>query len=308
MIIKNADSKENDIHLLQSLLNHSQASAETKKRIDQEIRYIQAGVKGEKEAAYEMQVHYADSKNWMVLHDLRIEHGGLSAQIDHLLINRWLDVWVCESKHFSEGVSINEHGEFVGFFRNKPYGVPSPIEQNHRHILILKKLFESGIVELPTRMGFTLRPSLKSLILVSKNARISRPKAKVDGVEAVIKSDQLFKTVDKAVDDMGPLLSVAKVVGVDTLERLGRDIVKLHKPHAFDWHAKFGLPPLTKAENTAIEQTQGPAEGTTRQKLICHGCNAPIPFNVAKFCWLNKPRFGGQLFCRLCQEEVGKKV
>ena len=28
----------------------------------------------------------------------------------HLLINRTLDIWVCESKHFSERIGINEHG------------------------------------------------------------------------------------------------------------------------------------------------------------------------------------------------------
>lgn len=304
MIIKEADSKENDINILQGLLSHPQASAETKKRIEQEIRNIQAGAKGEKEAAYEMQVHYGNSKNWMILHDLRIEHGGLSAQIDHLLINRWLDVWVCESKHFSEGVSINEHGEFVGFFRNKPYGVPSPIEQNHRHILVLKRLFNSGVVSLPTRLGFTLKPSLKSLVLVSKGARISRPKTKIDGLEEVIKNDQLFKTTDKAVDDTGPLVSLAKVVLPDTLENLARTLAGLHQPLTFNWHAKFGLTPLTedmtKTESGLVDEKKV----APKQKLVCHSCGTAVPYNVAKFCWFNKPRFGGNLFCMGCQNKV----
>jgi hypothetical protein len=95
-----------------------------------------------------MKVRYGESRNWAIIHDLRVEFGDLVAQIDHLVINRWLDIWVCESKHFSEGVAINNHGEFTAFFNHKPYGVPSPIEQNERHILILKRILDAGMVEL----------------------------------------------------------------------------------------------------------------------------------------------------------------
>ena len=68
----------------------------------------------------------------MIIHDFRIECDGRTAQIDHLIINRFLDIWVCESKHFSEGITINEHGECSAFYDSKPYGVPSPIEQNKK--------------------------------------------------------------------------------------------------------------------------------------------------------------------------------
>lgn len=299
MIIKHADSKQQDIATLQSLLNHPQVNSDTKKRIEQEMRNIQAGIKGEQEAAYEMKVHYEDSKNWMVLHDLRIEHKGLVAQIDHLLINRWLDMWVCESKHFSEGVAINEQGEFVGFFRGKPYGVPSPIEQNNRHILVLKRLFDSGAVPLPTRLGFTLKPSLNGLVLVSKGARIARPKANIDGLDAVIKNDQLFKTIDKAVDDSGPLSTIAKIVSTDTLENVARAIAKLHQPLAFNWQGKFGL-----VDQVAPPTTVLPKTSVSSSKLQCHGCGCAVPYNVAKFCWFNKPKFGGNVFCMDCQKTV----
>lgn len=107
MIIKEADDKKPAILAMQALLSRPDCKPDTKKRIEQEIRNIQAGVRGEEEAAYEMKVHWGESKNWMVIHDLRIEHGGLVAQIDHLLINRFLEIWVCESKHFSEGIGIN---------------------------------------------------------------------------------------------------------------------------------------------------------------------------------------------------------
>lgn len=326
MIIKPADDKQQQRAVLQDLLNHPSADAAAKIRIEQELRNIQAGIRGEEEAAYEMKVHYGDSANWMIIHDLRIEHGGLVAQIDHLVMNRCLEMWVCESKHFSEGVAVNEHGEFAAFYRSKPYGVPSPIEQNNRHILILKRLFDSGAVKLPTRLGFKIKPDLKSLVLVSKGARISRPKAKVDGLDSIIKNDMLFKTIDKSLDSSNPF-GIAKIVGGDTLEVLARELAKLHKPIEFNWHAKFGLSELAKqvAPTTfarpAMIHTQSPAQPVkpasapqaiasadetqkVKQKLICNTCGNPVPYNVARFCWFNKPRFGGNLYCVEHQKNV----
>lgn len=324
MIIKEADDKKPAIQTLQALLSRPDCGTDTRKRIEQEIRNIQAGIRGEEEAAYEMRVHWGESKNWMVIHDLRIEVSGLVAQIDHLLINRFMEIWVCESKHFSEGIAINEHGEFAAFFGSKPYGVPSPIEQNAKHILILRKLFDTGTVKLPTRLGFTIKPDLKSLVLVSKGARISRPKAKIDGLEAIIKNDQVFKYIDKSIDQNSNPLLMAKIIGQDTLEALAREIARLHKPIAFDWTAKFGLPKETpvppaakpgpvsaapKAE-AAVEapapESAKPAaaEEKPKQKLICHACGASVGYNVAKFCWFNKPKFGGNIYCMDCQKTV----
>ena len=321
MIIKEADNKNSSLDALNGLLARRDCKPETKKRIEQEIRNIQAGIRGENEAAYEMKVHWGTSKNWMVIHDLRIEHGGLVAQIDHLLINRFLEIWVCESKHFSEGIGINEHGEFAAFFGGKPYGVPSPIEQNAKHILILKKLFDSGAVKLPTRLGFTIKPDLKSLVLVSKGARISRPKSKIDGLDAIIKNDQIFKFIDKAIDQSNNPLLMAKIIGQDTLESLAREISVLHKPISFDWPAKFGMPreapsasvvkpgpspvmPKAEVVSTSQRGVNSAGEHMPKQKLVCHGCGAAVGYNVAKFCWFNKPKFDGNIYCMDCQKCV----
>lgn len=326
MIIKNADDRQPQLDALRGLLAHPSADAAVRKRIEQEIRNISAGQRGEAEVAYEMQVRYGDSPNWMVLHDVRVEHGGLVAQIDHLLMNRWLEIWVCESKHFSEGVAINEHGEFAAFFGGKPYGVPSPIGQNNRHMLVLKRLFDSGEVKLPRRLGFAMKPELKGLVLVSKNARISRPKAQLDGLEAVIKNDQLATRIDKAIDDANPLV-MAKLVGQDTLLQLAREIAALHRPIQFNWHAKFGLgalasapaatpdqqPPvmatqvLPQAPATSVEKIAAAVDVKPKQKLVCQACEATVPYAVAKFCWFNKPKFGGNVYCMECQPKVAAR-
>jgi hypothetical protein len=315
MIIKPADNKEIDIAVLQGFLERSDVTNDTKKRVEQEIKNIYAGLKGEREAAYEMEFTYGQSKNWMLIHDLRIVFEDKVAQIDHLVISRLLEVWVCESKHFSEGIAINEHGEFSAFYNSKPYGVASPIEQNRKHIAVLDSIFQKGIVRLPTRLGFSLKPSFNSLILVSKRARITRPKVRIPGIENIIKNDQFKNKIDQSIEADNNPLGLAKLISSDTLEQFARELAGIHKPMVTNWHAKFGVsdfqptqPMLDKAsikaELTEVNHSDKSIVDTsdkTKKKLICFECNVPLPYAVAKFCWFNKSRFGGNLFCKECQ-------
>lgn len=306
MIIKEADDKTKDIEVLNALAQRSGIAAEVRQRIDQEIRNIRSGIKGEAEAAYEIGFHYGPSKNWMVLHDLRLECEGRVAQIDHLLINRFLEFYVCESKRFGEGVAINDHGEFTAFYSGKPFGVPSPLEQNRRHIAVLESVLKTGQVELPTRLGFTLKPTLLSLVLVSKTARIQRPKAKIEGIDGVIKNDQLKAKIDRDIDRDVNVLHAAKIISSDTLRGLAERLANAHKPISFDWPSRFGLPAEVESPEPAELPTVDSKEAgeAKKSKLICSDCGVPVSYSVAKFCWFNKPRFGGKVFCMDCQKKV----
>lgn len=312
MLLKKADDKATDLQILDALLKQPGTPPETCKLIEREIRNIRAGLKGEAETAYELEFNF-HGRNWLIIHDLRIEHKGRIAQIDHLLLNRFLQVFVCESKRFSEGVAINAQGEFAAFFGSKPYGIPSPIEQNRRHILVLDEVFNSGAIDLPRRLGFKLKPELESFILVSKSARISRPKTAIAGLANVIKTDQFVSRINKDMDASSPL-KMAKVISPETLEALGQQLIALHKPIVFDWAAKFGLTPAEASiphEAAVIETAPdapvepAAAELTTdaapaKSKLVCSNCAAAVSYNVAKFCWNNR-RFQGKVFCMDCQ-------
>ncbi|HZV93136.1 MAG TPA: nuclease-related domain-containing protein, partial [Caldimonas sp.] len=252
-----------DITVLTSLAARRDCTSRTRSDIDTELRKIRAGQKGEKDAAYAIDFFLAQRDEWAVIHDLRIEWQGRVAQIDHLFINRLMDVWVCESKHFSEGVSINEHGEFTAFYNNRPRGIESPIEQNQRHIKVLESVLGSSILPLPTRLGIPLRSTIRSVVLVSAAARITRPKQTFEGLETVIKADQLRSRINQAIDAMGvgeTLLKATKMVGTETLRQFASDLGKLHRPQQFDWAARFGMsahePMAVRASAAPVRQTQ----------------------------------------------------
>jgi hypothetical protein len=146
-----------------ALLERPDVDEGTRRRIETEVRRIRAGAAGERDAAYEIEFHSGAHPGRATLHDLRLEVDGRIAQIDHLYINRLMDAWVLESKHFAEGVAINDHGEWTGFFGGRPYGMASPIEQNRRHVAVLEQVFATGLVQLPKRLGLTIRPRIRPL-------------------------------------------------------------------------------------------------------------------------------------------------
>ena len=281
MIIKRIESRERDIKTLQELAARPDARGSVRENIEKEIIRIRAGMKGEAEAAYEMEFHYGNSMNWMILHDLRIDCEGRIAQIDHLLINRMLEVYVCESKHFAEGVSINTHGEFTAFFGGRPYGVPSPIEQNRRHIAVLEAAFKSGLVSPPKRLGFKLTPRLLGLVLVSKGARITRPRKPVPGLDDIIKCDQLKSKIDKDNEKTSPL-ALTKVVGTETLLGFAQSLAAVHTPLEFNWPARFGLPPDAPQRPEEVRCPKAPygssaAPSKVQNRLSNKPCASPKP-------------------------------
>lgn len=228
MLIKQSDHQSELIAVLE---REAAGATSAARRAAVELRNRNAGIRGERESAYLIDFDFAQSRNWAVIHDLRLEHEDRVAQIDHVLINRWMDVYVLESKHFHSGIKITEEGEFLAWnnFRRTYEGMPSPLEQNDRHIAVLKEAMAA--IELPTRLGLRIPPKFHSLILVAPKARIDRPKDFDDS--RVIKADQLRKRLWKDIDQestFSTLLSITKLVSSETVEAIGHNLAKLHRP------------------------------------------------------------------------------
>lgn len=165
---------------------------------------------------------------------------------------------------------------------------------------MLSRVFADGLVALPRRLGLVpMRPDLKSLVLVSSNARIGRPKRPVPGLDEVIKADQL-KTRLFDEYDRAPAYRVGRVIGKEGLERFARELAALHRPRQVDWAARFGLPASTvpaMQTTSAVAAASDPPPGRRGSGHRCASCGSPVSFAVVKFCWSNKQRFGGEIYC-----------
>jgi len=296
MIIKRADDRQPHIAELEALLGRPDVDVHQRKSIEAEIRAIRAGVAGERQAAYEIDFHYRDHDNSMVIHDLRIEFEGRVAQIDHLLINRVLDVWVFETKAFAEGVRINEYGEWFRYGGGRAHGMASPVEQNRRHMEVLEAVFDRGPVTLPRRI-VRLKPNLEPAVLVSNNARIDRPKgakaSDVDGLNTVFKIEQLVRQIERRFEARNALGALAKLVSADTIERLAHELVAMHRPASIDWAARYGLPPLQPPAARAISPKRtGPP---------CDGCGVLLTPGELTYSQGHAKRFTDRVLCYRCQ-------
>jgi len=311
MLIKSADSKDSQTAILKSLLSHERVPSEKKQLIERELRNLSIGIATEKQAAFEIDFYAAPSKNLFVIHDLRLEIGGRVAQIDHLLMNRAFEVFVLETKTFSTGLSINDRGEFSTIYDGREVGIPSPVEQNARHISVLKDAFKE--IGLPKRLGITLQPSFNSVVLVSPKAIINRPKS-ADLDASIIKLDQFFSWYHKKMDTLTlkDTVGILKVCSSDTVKNVGEKLLSLHKPSRVDYIKKFELGPalLSKepVEPVCAEHKIGIASTVLKRKdeneYFCANCKSSIATVVAKYCWNNKPKFGGKAYCRPCQAKV----
>lgn len=261
MLIKSMDDRDQELAELGRIAGKLTGS--TARRATEELRRRQAGLKGEREAAYQIDFHFERSKNNAVIHDLRIEQGGRVAQIDHLILTRSMDCYVLESKHLHAGIKITEEGEFLRWddYRRTYVGMESPLLQNERHIAVLKDAVRT--LDLPTRLGMRIIPTFRSFILISSASRIDRPK-KFD-TSRVIKADQFRKRFLDDIDNeskLATLVSAAKLVSRETVRGVAEQLATLHRP--LKWPTPGWLmTPLPPASTTVtlgrVADARGPA-------------------------------------------------
>jgi len=297
MIIKRMDSKEQEIAELETLLK-GRLSPYQRFQIDRELKALRSGIQGEEDSAYYIDFYFGDSKNWAVIHDLRLEHRGQVAQIDHLLMNRFFDIYVLETKNYSYKLKINPDGEFEVYYDKQYMGISSPIEQNKRHKHLLERFL--GFYDIfPKRIGFSIRPRLKTFVLVAPKCTIVRPPEKRFDTSCVIKADKLRTKIDQELEKANPLTDLGiifKVCSSSTLQGIAGKLASFHRPPKKDFKSKFGLP--------AESFSKGENEQTTK-KYSCSKCKKAISEAVAKYCRQSKDRFGGKLYCFDCQKSVG---
>ena len=297
MLLKHKDDVGPALQTLEKLLTLKTLTGEQRERIEDEIVNIRAGAKGEKEAAYHIDFKLKDAKNWVIVHDLRLEHNGRVAQIDHLLIGRFFDVFVIESKNLKTAVRVNGEGDFEVKNKWGWKGMVSPVEQNKRHIQVLRELIGDEKL-MPTRLGIPIRPTFHNWVLVAPECTLARGEHKE---ATILKMDMFDKGMEQFINHnpLSEALSMAKLCSAETVTAFAEKLVGFHKPIVFDYAAKFGI---TDAQRFSGSPTSAPVEKSkSTEKLSCERCREAVESKVAAFCRAHEKRFGGKILCRTCQ-------
>lgn len=319
MLIKSADDKKKRLRLLKELAESDLLDQSQKDWLQREYRNLKRGIDGERDAAHYLDASFSEGRNRAVLHDLRLEADGQSAQIDHLAFDRTLTFFLLETKTFSGSLHINEQGEFmVEYSGESRYGIPSPLEQSRRHESVLKKVLNR--LNILGRVGTT--PRFVHVVMVHPKAIIHRPPAKQFDTSMIIKADQFATWHAKHIDEMGivPVLSdMVNLRGRDTLIEWAEKLKGEHRPINLLELPDFIKPktkPPAMRRPPLHEEVEAPKEiaGTAnkpevRQKPpaavainanaepICATCGKRLTPKAAKFCKDKATQFGGKFYC-----------
>lgn len=312
MLLKTADDKSKRLALLEDLQRSPLLDARQKKWLRDELMRLRKGIQGEKESAYFLDQYFKGGENHVVLHDLRFVVDGDVAQIDHLVINRGFGIYLLETKNYAGSLLINDRGEFTAQYDDERFGIPSPIEQSHRHERILRRLLNQ--LEIGNRTG---ELDVHHVVMVHPKAVIERPPQQVFDTSHVIKADQ-FPTwhqqfVDKEIGVAKVLKVAANLRSLDTIKEWGEKLKRQHRPANL-----LELPPFMQpkerppaavmrhvapqpAELQVATPVVAPTSEPRAKRLICGHCGTKISYPEGKFCWNNSARFNGNQYCRAHQ-------
>lgn len=312
MIVKKADDKSAALATLESL--HLGADSKKQKFIEDELRMMRAGIKGEQESAYHIDFDFGASELTSVIHDLRLEIGGRVAQIDHLIVHRTQKFYVLETKSFSHGLKITDDGEFLRWndWKKTYEGMASPIEQNRRHVEVLSQAL--------IKLGY-VKPHIESFVLISSTARIDR--SKLHPSPEVVKADQFTTAYKKRLSDSmnsvgGMLGGLSKVLFGESAEAIAKQLIGLHRPITIDYEAKFGMavapsaaavniaPPIDPSEINVevIPPSATPAFPATSTQVAAPACKECGSTRLA----VEYGKFGYYFKCKACDANTALKI
>ena len=313
MILKPADNKDRRLTLLEDLPQSAVLDFAQKKWLRTELMRLRKGIQGEKDSAHYLDSYFKNSENHVVLHDLRFVLDGEVAQIDHLIINRGLGMYLVETKNYAGNLIINDHGEFTVEYDDVQFGIESPIEQSHRHGRILERLLEKLEI-----VGRTQKqPELFHMVMLHPKARIQRPDAKAFDTNNVIKADQFPSWHGQFIESkgVGTILKAAfNMRSLETIRGWGEKLKHQHRPADLMALPDFMQPKVMASARPVVMAAAVPAQSTVlaaavpppaeerapepARRLICTHCGAKISYAEGNFCWNNAKRFNGQQYCR----------
>lgn len=190
VFLKETSDAETYIEKMKSLL--AIADESSKKKIEKQIKLAQYGLEGENKVAYELKTSGIDM---FVLHDIYLEIGELTAQIDYIVVTRKL-IYIIECKNLYGNIEIDNAGNFVRQFGSSSpkEGIYSPITQNQRHLRVLKEIRKESKGNFLLKMAFekNFDENYKSIVvLANPKTYLNAKYAKKEVKQQVIRADQL---------------------------------------------------------------------------------------------------------------------
>lgn len=228
----NAESQLEKLKNLEKFLN-----SDGQALIRQDIKCLEYGIAGEKNIAFELKNSHIPM---YILHDIYLEEGDLSAQIDYLVFTRKL-CFVIECKNLYGDIEINSAGDFIRTIdlggKKKKEGIYSPLTQNQRHLELMKKMKVDNKRNILTKfiIGTYFEDRNKSVVVLANPKTVLNAKfAKKEVKEKVIRTDQLVKYIKDMYERSGEA-----AISEDGMQEWALSYLNLHKEIEKDYTQKY---------------------------------------------------------------------
>lgn len=213
------------------------ASGELKDEIEKQIKIANYGLQGEKSIAFELRNSGLDM---YVLHDIYLEVGEMSAQIDYLLVTR-KHIYVLECKNLIGNIEVDNEGNFIRSYelagRKIREGIYSPITQNQRHLQVIKEIGMQRRKNVLSKMLFekSFEESYKSLIVLANpktclNAKYAKKEVKTQ----IVRVDQLINRL-KEMDCASREASLSD----EAMRQIAESFLNVSKKNHSDYAKKY---------------------------------------------------------------------
>ena len=228
----NAEEQLKKLKALEPLLN-TQGQA----IIRQDIKCLENGIAGEKNIAFELKNSHMPM---CILHNIYLEDGDLSAQIDYLVFTKKI-CFVIECKNLYGDIEINNAGDFIRTTefggRKKKEGIYSPLTQNQRHLELMKKIRVDNKSNILTKfiVGRYFEDNYKSVVVLANPKTVLNAKfAKKEVKDKVIRADQLVKHIKDMYKQ-----SKETAVSDESLLKWAQSYLNFHKEVVKDYTEKY---------------------------------------------------------------------
>lgn len=284
MIFKQADSKKDSINTLKELLEKSNSDKQ-KALIQKDISLLNSGIASEQQNAYYIDFYMEKSENIIVIHDIRLEHNGRTAQIDHMLISRG-GIELIESKSFKGVLTINNDGSLNVDYDDGMRSFPNPLEQSKRHADVLKSFLEDNI-SFGKRINLFGGLTIHSTVLIHPSTPIKNTSLPNNFFRADTYISKRIEEIEK-MNFLKAVKIIARMIDIDTAKEIAVLICNSHKPLQFDYRKKYRV---SESDNEVAEvSTEFISKKEDAQQSIkqlsqndpCPFCNNPLVLRKGK--------------------------
>ena len=263
IFLKDNSTAKEQLAQLEALQTNDEA---IKKLIQKDIMLLKYGIAGEEQIAFELKNSHMPM---YVLQDLYLEHNGLTAQLDYVIVTRGR-TFILECKNLYGNIEINNAGDFIRTVkygsRYEKEGIYSPITQNKRHIELLKAIMRDQPLNILQKAFFEKAFSelyCPVVVLANPQTVVNMKYAKKEIKEQVIRADQLIAYIKNA--NTNALLSSEK-----EMQEWAENLLSLHKDNLVDYTAKYKKRIAEQIQQEDVEKI------SLEQTLLCPKCGAKM--------------------------------